>query len=82
MKDLYYWLKRVDQLAIPVTISLKLLCFVFQESENCVGGAGILESLGRGMDVQRGQFLFVWYIRTMRHRKWIENWKGRIVWKS
>ena len=58
MKDLYYWLKRVDQLAIPVTISLKLLCFVFQESENCVGGAGILESLGRGMYSEVNSCLF------------------------
>jgi len=49
MKDLYYRFETVDQLAIPVTISLKLLCFIFQEGENCLGGAGILESLGRGM---------------------------------
>ena len=49
MKDLYYWLETVDQLAISVAISLKLICFVFQEGENCVGGPGILESLCRGM---------------------------------
>jgi hypothetical protein len=49
MKDLYYRLETFYQLAIPVTISLKPLCFVFQEGENCVDGAGILESLGRGM---------------------------------
>jgi hypothetical protein len=49
MKNLYYRLETVDQLAIPIAISLKLLCFVFQESENCLGGTGILESLGRGM---------------------------------
>ena len=49
MKDLYYRLETVDQLAIPVAISLKLLCFVFQEGENCLGGTGILESLGRGI---------------------------------
>ena len=58
MKDLYYRLETVDQLAIPVAISLKLLCFVIQEGENCLGGAGMLESLGRGISGEVYSCLF------------------------
>jgi hypothetical protein len=58
MKDLYYRLETVDQLAIPVTISLKLLCFVPKDVENCVGGAAILESLSRGMYGEVNSCLF------------------------
>jgi hypothetical protein len=31
MKELYYWLQTVDQLAISVSIGTELLCFVLKE---------------------------------------------------
>jgi len=49
MKNLYYRFKTLDQLAIPIAIRLELLCFVLEETEDCIGGAAILEGLRGGM---------------------------------
>ena len=49
MKDLHYWFKTVDQLAIPIAICLELLCFVSEEIKDDIGGVAILEGLGGGM---------------------------------
>ena len=49
MKDLYYGLKTVDQLAIPIAILLKLLCFVSEEIKDRIGRVAILEGLCGGM---------------------------------
>ena len=49
MKDLYYGFETVDQLAIPISICLELLCFVSEEIEDRIGGVAILEGLRRGM---------------------------------
>ena len=49
MKDLYCGFKTVDQLAIPISICLELLCFVSEEIEDRIGGVAILKDLGRGM---------------------------------
>jgi len=49
MKDLYYGFKTVGQLAIPIAICLELLCFVFEEIKDRIGGVAILEGLHRGV---------------------------------
>jgi hypothetical protein len=49
MKDLNYWLKEINQVAIPIAIFLKLDCFVLKHIEEVVGRAAILKVLGAGM---------------------------------
>jgi hypothetical protein len=49
MEDLYYRFKTVDQVAIPITIRLELLCLVLEEIKDRTGGVAILEGLRRGM---------------------------------
>jgi len=49
MKDLNYWLKAIDQLAIPIAIFLELDCFVLKHVEEVVGRAAVLKVLGGGM---------------------------------
>ena len=49
MKDMYYWFKTVDKLAISIAICLELVCFVSEEIEDGIGGVAILEGLGGGM---------------------------------
>jgi hypothetical protein len=49
MKDLYYWLQTVDQLAISVTIGTELLGFVLEEVEDSIGRVAVLEGLGEGI---------------------------------
>ena len=58
MKDLYYRFKTVDQVAIPITIRLELLCFVFEEIKDRTGGVAILEDLRRGMCSKVYAYLF------------------------
>ena len=58
MKNLYYWFKTVDQVAIPITIRLELLCFVFEEIKDRTGGVAILEDLRRGMCSKVYAYLF------------------------
>ena len=58
MKDLYYRFKTVDQVAIPITIRLELLCFVFEEIKYRTGGVAILEDLRRGMCSKVYAYLF------------------------
>jgi hypothetical protein len=49
MKDLNYWLKEIDQFAIPIAIFLELDCFVLKHVEEVVGRAAVLKVLGGGM---------------------------------
>jgi len=49
MKDLYYWFKTVDQLAISIAICLELLCLVSEEIKDRIGGVAILDGLCRGI---------------------------------
>jgi hypothetical protein len=49
MKDLYYWLQAVDQLAISVPIGTELLGFVLEEVEDSIGRVAVLEGLGEGI---------------------------------
>ena len=58
MEDLYYGFKTIDQLAISIAISLELLCFLYEEIEDRMGGVAILEDLSRGMrsEVYTGLF--------------------------
>jgi len=49
MKDLNYWLKGIDQLAIPIAIFLELDCFVLKHVEEVVGRATVLKVLSAGM---------------------------------
>ena len=48
MKDLYYWLQTVDQLAISVPKGAELLGFVLKEVEDSIGRVAVLEGLGEG----------------------------------
>jgi len=58
MKDLHYWFKTVDQLAISIAICLELLCFVCEEINDGIGGVSILEGLCRGMSSEVDACLF------------------------
>jgi hypothetical protein len=49
MKNLYYWLKRVKQFAISVTICLKLVCFALKEFEDGIDRITGLKRLCAGM---------------------------------
>jgi hypothetical protein len=42
MKDLYYWLQTVDQLAIYVSIGIELLGFVLKEVKDRIGRLAVL----------------------------------------
>jgi hypothetical protein len=49
MKDLYYWFKIVDQLAIFISIGVELLGFVLKEVENGICRMAVLDGLGEGI---------------------------------
>ena len=49
MKNLYYWFKAVDQLAIAIPICLELLCSVLKQAEEGIRSVAVLKVLGESI---------------------------------